>query len=86
MLEAGWSIAAGVVEGACRQLIADRFGRPGRGAVGLAGAEAVLKLRVLVANGHLEEYWSFISPGSTSLSIRAATRMDMPLRLDRFSC
>ncbi|MET9064396.1 hypothetical protein [Streptosporangium sandarakinum] len=26
---------------------------------GLAGAEAVLKLRALVANGHLEEYWTF---------------------------
>lgn len=57
-LEAGWPIATGVIEGACRHLIADRFDLAGA-RWGLAGAEAVLKLRALVANGHLEEYWAF---------------------------
>ncbi|MFF4625841.1 ISKra4 family transposase [Nonomuraea jabiensis] len=57
-LEAGWPIATGVVEGACRHLIADRFDLAGA-RWGLAGAEAVLKLRALVANGHLEQYWSY---------------------------
>ncbi|MEV4189760.1 ISKra4 family transposase, partial [Streptosporangium canum] len=57
-LEAGWPIATGVIEGACRHLIADRFDLAGA-RWGLAGAEAVLKLRALVANGHLEEYWTF---------------------------
>jgi hypothetical protein len=57
-LEAGWPIATGVIEGACRHLIADRFDLAGA-RWGLTGAEAVLKLRALVANGHLEEYWSY---------------------------
>ncbi|WP_308201451.1 ISKra4 family transposase [Sphaerisporangium perillae] len=57
-LDAGWPIATGVIEGACRHLIADRFDLAGA-RWGLAGAEAVLKLRALVANGHFEEYWSF---------------------------
>ncbi|GAB2488265.1 hypothetical protein GCM10027187_64400 [Streptosporangium sandarakinum] len=57
-LEAGWPIATGVIEGACRHLIADRFDLAGA-RWGLAGAEAVLKLRALVANGHLEECWTF---------------------------
>ncbi|MCK2214331.1 ISKra4 family transposase [Actinomadura sp. ATCC 31491] len=58
VLEAGWPIATGVIEGACRHLIADRFDLAGA-RWGLAGAEAVLKLRALIANGHLEKYWHF---------------------------
>lgn len=57
-LEAGWPIATGVIEGACRHLIADRFDLAGA-RWGLAGAEAVLKLRALIANGDLDEYWRF---------------------------
>ncbi len=57
-LEAGWPIATGVIEGACRHLIADRFDLAGA-RWGLAGVEAVLKLRALIANGHLDEYWRF---------------------------
>jgi hypothetical protein len=57
-LEAGWPIATGVIEGACRHLIADRFDLAGA-RWGLAGAEAVLKLRALTANGHLDAYWSY---------------------------
>ncbi|MFB4285551.1 MULTISPECIES: ISKra4 family transposase [unclassified Nonomuraea] len=57
-LEAGWPIATGVIEGACRHLIADRFDLAGA-RWGLAGAEAILKLRSLIANGDLDEYWRF---------------------------
>jgi hypothetical protein len=44
-LVAGWPIATGVIEGACRHLIADRLDTSGA-RWGLAGAEAVLKLRL----------------------------------------
>ncbi|MFC5813590.1 hypothetical protein [Nonomuraea harbinensis] len=63
MLEAGWAIATGVIEGACRHLITDRLDLAG-GRWVLAGAEAVLKLRALIANGHLDEYWRFTAPGN----------------------
>ncbi|MEU5185435.1 ISKra4 family transposase [Streptomyces longwoodensis] len=57
-LAAGWPIASGVIEGACRHLIADRLDVTGS-RWGLAGAEAVLKLRAVTANGHLETYWKY---------------------------
>ena len=44
-LAAGWPIATGVIEGACRHLIGDRLDITGA-RWGLAGAEAVLKLRL----------------------------------------
>ena len=57
-LEAGWPIATGVIEGACRHLIADRLGIGGA-RWGLDGAEAVLTLRAVISNGDFEEYWRF---------------------------
>ncbi|WP_372412053.1 ISKra4 family transposase [Streptomyces luteireticuli] len=57
-LEAGWPIATGAVEGACRHLIADRLDITGA-RWGLAGAEAVLQLRAVVANGDFDFYWRF---------------------------
>ena len=54
----GWPIATGIVEGACRHLIKDRMDITGA-RWGLAGAEAVLKLRALKANGDLEQYWQY---------------------------
>lgn len=57
-LAAGWPIATGVIEGACRHLIADRLDITGA-RWGLDGAEAVLKLRALISNGDLEEFWAF---------------------------
>ncbi len=54
----GWPIATGAVEGACRHLIADRLDITGA-RWGLPGAEAVLRLRTLVANGDLDPYWRF---------------------------
>lgn len=54
----GWPIATGVIEGACRYLIKDRMDLTGA-RWGLEGAEAVLKLRVLRANGDFTAYWRF---------------------------
>jgi hypothetical protein len=55
-LQAGWPIATGVIEGACRHLIADRLNLGGA-RWGLDGAEAVLTLRAVISNGDFEEYW-----------------------------
>jgi len=57
-LAQGWPIATGIVEGACRHLVKDRFDITGA-RWGLAGAEAILKLRAIIANGDFEEYWHF---------------------------
>lgn len=57
-LEEGWPIATGVIEGACRHLIADRLDIGGA-RWGLDGAEAVLTLRAVISNGDFEEYWNF---------------------------
>jgi hypothetical protein len=55
-LAAGWPIATGVIEGACRHLVADRMGITGA-RWGLEGAQAILWLRAIAANGDLAEYW-----------------------------
>ena len=52
----GWPIATGVIEGACRHLVKDRMDITGA-RWGLAGAEAVLKLRALVSNADFDTYW-----------------------------
>ncbi len=57
-LAAGWPIATGVIEGACRHLIGDRLDISGA-RWGLQGAEAVLKLRALTTNGDFDRYWRF---------------------------
>jgi hypothetical protein len=54
----GWPIATGVIEGACRHLVKDRLDITGT-RWSLDGAEAVLKLRALVGNDDLPEYWRF---------------------------
>jgi hypothetical protein len=54
----GWPIATGIVEGACRHLVKDRMDITGA-RWGLAGAEAILKLRALKANGDFEAYWHY---------------------------
>ena len=54
----GWPIATGVIEGTCRYLVADRMDITGaRWSVN--GAEAILKLRALRANGDLDTYWQY---------------------------
>jgi hypothetical protein len=57
-LEKGWPIATGVIEGACRHLIGDRLDITGA-RWGLAGAEAILKLRALIAGGDFDAYWRY---------------------------
>jgi hypothetical protein len=57
-LQAGWPIATGVIEGACRHLIGDRLDITGA-RWGLQGAEAILKLRALYSNGDFPTYWRY---------------------------
>ncbi|MGH3225737.1 MAG: ISKra4 family transposase [Streptosporangiaceae bacterium] len=57
-LVAGWPIATGVIEGACRHLIGDRLDITGA-RWGLQGAEAVLTLRAVISNGDFDEYWRY---------------------------
>ncbi len=57
-LASGWPIATGVIEGACRHLVQDRMVFSGA-RWGLDGAEAILKLRALIANGDFDEYWPY---------------------------
>jgi hypothetical protein len=52
----GWPIATGIIEGACRHIIKDRFDITGA-RWSLGGAEAILKLRALHANGDFSQYW-----------------------------
>jgi hypothetical protein len=57
-LAAGWPIATGVIEGACRHLIGDRLDITGA-RWGLQGAEAILTLRAVTSNGDFDEYWRY---------------------------
>lgn len=57
-LAAGFPIATGIIEGACRYLVKDRMDITGA-RWSLAGAEAVLRLRALRASGDFDEYWAF---------------------------
>ena len=54
----GWPIATGVIEGACRHLIADRMGITGA-RWGLEGAQAMLRLRAINASGDHDTYWDW---------------------------
>jgi hypothetical protein len=57
-LAAGWPIATGMIEGACRFVIEDRFGITGA-RWSPAGAEDILKLRAVVVNGDLADYMDY---------------------------
>lgn len=57
-LSAGFPIATGVIEGACRHLINDRLDITGA-RWSLHGVEAILKLRSLKSSGDFEDYWIF---------------------------
>ena len=57
-LAAGFPIATGVIEGACRHLINARLDITGA-RWGLQGAEAILKLRSINSSGDFENYWTF---------------------------
>jgi len=54
----GWPIATGVIEGACRHLVADRMGITGA-RWGLQGAQAILWLRAICASGDHDAYWTY---------------------------
>jgi hypothetical protein len=57
-LAAGWPIATGVIEGACRHLVQDRMGITGA-RWGLDGAQAMLWLRAIAASGDTSAYWDW---------------------------
>ena len=54
----GWPIATGMIEGACRFVIEDRFGITGA-RWSPEGAEDILKIRAVVVNGDLEDYMRY---------------------------
>jgi hypothetical protein len=54
----GWPIASGSVEGACKNLIRDRFERSGMRWT-IDTAEALLRLRATYLSGDLDSYWQF---------------------------
>lgn len=55
-LAAGWPVATGVIEGACRHLVLDRMGITGA-RWSTHGAQAILWLRVTHANHDDDAYW-----------------------------
>src|SRR6185437_853620 len=57
-LAAGWPIATGVIEGACRHLVQDRMGITGA-RWGLEGAQAMLWHRAIAASGDTAAYWDW---------------------------
>jgi len=57
-LAAGWPIATGVIEGACRHLVQDRMGITGA-RWSLDGAQAMLWLRAIAASGDTDAYWDW---------------------------
>jgi hypothetical protein len=57
-LAAGWPVATGVIEGACRHLVKDRMGITGA-RWSTDGAQAILWLRVIHANGDHDAYWNW---------------------------
>ena len=57
-LAAGWPVATGVIEGACRHLVKDRMDITGA-RWGVQTADAILQLRALLANGDFETYWAW---------------------------
>ena len=52
----GWQIATGIIEGAARFLIKDRMDITGARWT-VPGAEAVLRLRAVIANNDFVDYW-----------------------------
>jgi len=57
-LAKGWPIATGMIEGACRFVIEDRFGITGA-RWSPDGAEVILKIRAVVVNGDLDDYMRY---------------------------
>ena len=72
-LAAGYPIATGVIEGACRYLVRDRMELTGA-RWRLVGAEAVLKLRALRASRDFDAYWDFPRSARVPAEPRPAIR------------
>lgn len=85
-LAAGWPIASGVIEGACRHLVKDRCELSGMRWT-QAGAEALLRLRSVAENGDWESfhaycrrqrqlrvygYWKVEQPDAAAMPLRLA--------------
>lgn len=56
-LAAGFPIASGVIEGACKNLVKARMEGPGMR--WCTTTEAMLKMRAIYLNGDLQEYWAY---------------------------
>ena len=56
-LQAGWPVATGIIEGACRHIVKDRLDVTAA-RWGLSGAEAILTQRAVLANGDFDAYWA----------------------------
>ena len=57
-LQAGYPIASGVIEGACRHVVCDRMEHSGM-RWGISGAQAMLKLRCIGINQDWEDFMAF---------------------------
>jgi hypothetical protein len=57
-LAEGWPISTGLIEGACRHIVKDRMDITGA-RWGTETAEAILKIRALLANGDFHAYWAY---------------------------
>jgi hypothetical protein len=57
-LAEGWPISTGLIEGACRHIVKDRMDITGA-RWGTETAEAILKIRALIANGDFDAYWAY---------------------------
>ena len=75
-LKKGWPIATGIIEGACRHIVKDRMDITGA-RWGLEGAEAILKLRALIATGDFEASGASTSAASTNTSTTPDTATAM---------
>jgi hypothetical protein len=79
-LAAGYPIATGVVEGACRHLVKDRMELAGMRWTE-EGAEAVLALRAIQINGQWEDFWRFrFTQDRARLYAAHANAVGVPLR------
>lgn len=81
-LAAGYPIASGVIEGACRHVVKDRMERSGMRWV-LDGAHSMLSLRCIALSGHWDELMRFHRHSATQRLYphRAANDAEMQLPL-----
>ena len=88
-LAKGWPIASGVIEGACRHLVKDRFELSGMRWT-QEGAENLLRLRAVAENGDWDDYhqfrkqqrhlrlYTFPFPSQETLEDQALETLDQP--------